>query len=363
MAKDTAKEKKPKAKKGKASVIETPEISPLQAEFNRMSGTDRAAVIMLLLGEQQAADVIRFMSPREVNAVGTAMVGVADLSQDLVNLVLDDFVSTIKTQTNLGLGTPGYVENVFRRALGDEKAATVLGKIMPPASSKGLEILQWMDAKSIGEMVSKEHPQVIAIILSVLEHDIAAQVLGYIPDTKRAEIIQRVASLDTVQPSAMAELEGIMAEQFTNSSSAKAASLGGVETAAQIMNFANVAIESSVMLGVSNLDQGLASLIQDKMLTFENMAEIDNRGMQTLLRSIEQDMLMSALRGADEVTKDKFLSNMSERARDLLVDDMEAKGPIRVSEVEAAQKGIMQIARKLSDDGEIMLAGAGEAFV
>jgi flagellar motor switch protein FliG len=328
-----------------------------------MSGTDRSAVIMLLLGEQQAADVIRFMSPREVNAVGTAMVGVADLSQDLVNLVLDDFVSTIKTQTNLGLGTPGYVENVFRRALGDEKAATVLGKIMPPASSKGLEILQWMDAKSIGEMVSKEHPQIIAIILSVLEHDIAAQVLGYIPDTKRAEIIQRVASLDTVQPSAMAELEGIMAEQFTNSSSAKAASLGGIETAAQIMNFANVAIESSVMSGVNDLDQELASLIQDKMLTFENMAEIDNRGMQTLLRSVEQDMLMSALRGADEATKDKFLSNMSERARDLLVDDMEAKGPIRVSEVEAAQKGIMQIARKLSDDGEIMLAGAGEAFV
>jgi len=363
MAKDTAKEKKPKVKKGKAIVDETPEISPLQAEFNRMSGTDRSAVIMLLLGEQQAADVIRFMSPREVNAVGTAMVGVADLSQDLVNLVLDDFVSTIKTQTNLGLGTPGYVENVFRRALGDEKAATVLGKIMPPASSKGLEILQWMDAKSIGEMVSKEHPQVIAIILSVLEHDIAAQVLDYIPDTKRAEIIQRVASLDTVQPSAMAELEGIMAEQFTNSSSAKAASLGGIETAAQIMNFANVAIESSVMSGVSDLDQELASLIQDKMLTFENMAEIDNRGMQTLLRSIEQDMLMSALRGADEATKDKFLSNMSERARDLLVDDMEAKGPIRVSEVEAAQKGIMQIARKLSDDGEIMLAGAGEAFV
>ena len=234
---------------------------------------------------------------------------------------------------------------------------------MPPASSKGLEILHWMDAKSIGEMINKEHPQVIAIILSVLEHDVAAQVLAYVPEGKRAEIIQRVASLDTVQPSAMEELEGIMAEQFTSNSSAKAASLGGIDTAAQIMNFANVDIESSIMSGVTDLDQELATLIQDKMLTFENMAEIDNRSMQTLLRSIEQDMLMSALRGADETTKDKFLSNMSERARDLLVDDMEAKGPIRVSEVEAAQKGIMQIARKLSDDGEIMLAGAGEAFV
>ena len=369
MAKDTEKDgkkttdKKQKGKKGKNVAEVNAEISPLQLEFNAMSGTERAAVIMLLLGEQQAADVIRFMAPREVSALGTAMVGVADLSQDLVNLVLDDFVATIKTQTNLGLGTPGYVENVLKRALGDEKASTVLGKIMPPASTKGLEILQWMDAKSIGEMISDEHPQVIAIILSVLEHDIAAQVLEFISENKRAEIIQRVATLDSVQPSAMQELEGIMAEQFTSNTSAKASSLGGVQTAAQIMNFAKVDIASSVMSGVSALNQELAAFIQDKMLTFENMAEVDNRSIQTLLRSVEQDMLMSALRGADERTKDKFLSNMSERARDLLVDDMEAKGPIRVSEVEAAQKGIMQIARKLSDDGEIMLAGAGEAFV
>ena len=312
MAKDAENEektKKDKKKKGKNAPEPKPEISPLQQEFSAMSGTERAAVIMLLLGEQQAADVIRFMAPREVSALGTAMVGAADLSQDLVNLVLDDFVATIKTQTNLGLGTPGYVENVLKRALGDEKAATVLGKIMPPASSKGLEILQWMDAKSIGEMINDEHPQVIAIILSVLEHDIAAQVLEFIPELKRAEVIQRVATLDAVQPSAMQELEGIMAEQFTSNTSAKAASLGGVQTAAKIMNFAKVDIESSVMSGISALDQGLTTLIQDNMLTFENMAEVDNRSIQTLLRSIEQDMLMSALRGADERTKDKFLSN------------------------------------------------------
>ena len=206
MAKDTEKDgkkttdKKQKGKKGKNVAEVNAEISPLQLEFNAMSGTERAAVIMLLLGEQQAADVIRFMAPREVSALGTAMVGVAELSQDLVNLVLDDFVATIKTQTNLGLGTPGYVENVLKRALGDEKASTVLGKIMPPASTKGLEILQWMDAKSIGEMISDEHPQVIAIILSVLEHDIAAQVLEFVSENKRAEIIQRVATLDSVQP-------------------------------------------------------------------------------------------------------------------------------------------------------------------
>ena len=360
MAKNEEKEQK---KKGKNVAEEKPVINPLQAQFNVMSGTEKAAVIMLLLGEQQAADVIRFMAPREVNALGSAMVSVADLSQDLVNLVLDDFVSTLKTQTNLGLGTPNYVQNVFKRALGDEKAATVLGKIMPPASSKGLEILQWMDAKSIGEMINEEHPQVIAIILSVLEHDIAAEVLEYVSEAKRSEIIKRVASLDSVQPSAMAELEGIMAKQFTNNTSSKASSIGGVETAAKIMNFAKVDVESGVMSGVTKMDKELATQIQDRMLTFENMADIDNRSMQRLLRDVENDLLLSGLRGADEATKDKFLSNMSERARDLLLDDMEAKGPIRVSEVEAAQKAIMQIARKLSDDGEIMLAGAGEAFV
>ena len=360
MAKNEEKEQK---KKGKNAAEEKPVISPLQAQFNVMSGTEKAAVIMLLLGEQQAADVIRFMAPREVNALGSAMVSVADLSQDLVNLVLDDFVSTLKTQTNLGLGTPNYVQNVFKRALGDEKAATVLGKIMPPASSKGLEILQWMDAKSIGEMINEEHPQVIAIILSVLEHDIAAEVLEYVSEAKRSEIIKRVASLDSVQPSAMAELEGIMAKQFTNNTSSKASRIGGIETAAKIMNFAKVDVESGVMSGVTKMDKELATQIQDRMLTFENMADIDNRSMQRLLRDVENDLLLSGLRGADEATKDKFLSNMSERARDLLLDDMEAKGPIRVSEVEAAQKAIMQIARKLSDDGEIMLAGAGEAFV
>ena len=365
MAKEAEEEKpkKAKGKKGKNAVEEKPEISPLQAQFNMMSGTEKAAVIMLLLGEQQAADVIRFMAPREVNALGSSMVSVADLSQDLVNMVLDDFVSTLKTQTNLGLGTPDYVQNVFKRALGDEKAATVLGKIMPPASSKGLEILQWMDAKSIGEMVSDEHPQVIAIILSVLEHDVAAEVLEHVSESKRSEIIKRVASLDSVQPSAMAELEGIMAKQFSNNTTSRASNLGGIETAAKIMNFAKVDVESGVMSGVTKMDKDLASQIQDRMTTFDNMADIDNRSMQTLLRSIENDLLMSALRGADEAIKDKFLSNMSERARDLLLDDMEAKGPIRVSEVEAAQKAIMQIARKLSDDGEIMLAGAGEAFV
>jgi len=335
----------------------------LQAELDTMTSTERAAVIMLLLGEQQAADIIRYLSPREVQALGGAMVGVADLSQEAVNLVLDEFVATIKNQTNLGLGTTDYVENVLRRALGEDKAATVLGRIMPGSSSKGLEILRWMDARSIGEMIRDEHPQVVAIILSVLEYDVAADVLNFLPSENRPEIIQRVASLETVQPSAMEELEGIMKQQFSTSSSAKSSSFGGVKTAAKIMNFTKVDLESSIMQGVINLDEALAMRIQDNMFTFDNLTAVDNRSIQVLMRSVEPDMLMTALKGADDMVRDKFLDNMSQRAKIMFLDDMEAKGPIRITDVEDAQKAVMRIARKLSDSGDLVLAGRGDDFV
>jgi len=340
-----------------------PMSDALRDEMSRMTSTDRSAVIMLLLGEQQAADIIRYLNPREVQALGSAMIGVADLSQEAVNIVLDDFVVTIKQQTSLGLGTGDYVEKVLNRALGEDKAATVLGRIMPGQSSKGLEILRWMDARSIGDMIGEEHPQVVAIILSVLEYDVAADVLNFLPAENRAEIMQRVASLETVQPSAMDELEGIMKQQFSSSSSAKSSSFGGVSTAAKIMNFTKVNLETAIMNGVSSLDEELALKIQDSMFTFENLGGVDNRAIQVLMRNVESDLLMTALKGAGEEVRDKFLDNMSQRARVMFLDDMEAKGPIRITDVEEAQKTIMRLARVLSDKGELVLAGRGDDFV
>ena len=318
---------------------------------------------MLLLGEEQAADIIRFLNPKEVQALGMAMVQVAELSQEAVNAVLDEFVATIKKQTSLGLGTGDYVEKVLNRALGADKAATVLGRIMPGSSSKGLEILRWMDARSIADMIREEHPQVAAIILSVLEYDVAADVLNYLPAENRPEIMQRVASLETVQPSAMDELEGIMKQQFSSSSSAKSSSFGGVSTAAKIMNFIKVDLETAIMSGVAGLDEELAMKIQDNMFTFDNLAGVDNRAIQVLMRNIESDMLMTALKGADEEVRTKFLDNMSQRARIMFLDDMESKGPIRITDVEEAQKTIMRLARVLSDAGELVLAGRGDDFV
>ena len=335
----------------------------LDSEFISMTSTEQAAIIVLLLGEQQASDIIKYLNPREVQALGSAMMSVADIPQESVNAVLDDFVQTIKKQTNLGLGTNEYVETVFKRALGEDKASTVLGRILPGASSKGLEILRWMDPRAITDMISGEHPQVIAIILSVLEYDIAADVLNFLPAEKRAEILQRVANLESVQPSAMEELERIMKQQFSNNSSAKSSSFGGVKTAAKIMNFVKVDLESKIMGDLSAIDEDIMLKIQDSMFTFDNLSMVDNKAIQVLMRNVDQDMLMVALKGAGEEVKEKFFDNMSQRARAMFVDDMESKGPMRISDVEDAQKTIMRRARKLSDAGELVLAGRGDDFV
>ena len=332
-------------------------------EIALLTSIEKAAVILLLLGEEQAANIIAFLSPREVQAIGSSMVAVADLSQETVDFVLDEFIMTIRGQTSLGLGTMEYVASVFNKALGEEKAATVLGRIMPGgASSKGLDLLQWMDARSIGEMIVGEHPQVIAIVMSVLEYDVAADVLNYLPDKVRPEIVKRVANLETIHPTAMAQLEEIMQAQFSTTS-AKASSFGGVKTAAKIMNFTKIDLEAQIMGGLETYDEDLALAIQDNMFTFDNLSGLDNKSIQTLMRSLDNDLLMTAMKGADENVKEKFLDNMSQRAKVMFVDEMEAKGPIRITDVEEAQKQILRQARQMSDAGEIVLAGRGDDFV
>ncbi len=329
----------------------------LRIEMSNISGAQRAAVLMLLLGEQQASEIIKFLNPQEVQALGGAMVAVSDVSQEAVNEILDDFVATIKKQSSLGLGTTDYVEKVFKRALGDDKAASVLGRILPGQSTKGLEILQWMDARSIADMIKTEHPQVTAIILSVLDHQVAADVLNFLPEDTRPEIIQRVASLETVQPSAMQELESIMKLQFSTNTSSKSSSFGGIKAAAQIMNSTKTALEASIMKGLEKIDADLMLRIQDNMFTFENLSAVDNKGIQVLMRAVDNNQLMIAMKGASEEVKARFFDNMSERARGMFKDEMDAKGLMRLSDVEEAQKQIMRSARKLSDSGELVLGG------
>jgi flagellar motor switch protein FliG len=273
---------------------------------------------------------------------------------------LDEFLAEIKRQTNLGLGTSDYVDKVFRRALGDDKAASVLGRINPGHGSKGLEILTWMDARSIADMIQAEHPQVVAIILSVLENAVAAEVLNFLPADSRAEIMQRVASLEQVQPSAMEELEAIMKKQFSTNSSSKSSSLGGIKQAANILNLTKTALEASVMGGLRDLDPDLMQKIQDNMFTFENLVSVDNKGISKIMSNVDPDLLMKALKGSSEAVKEKFLGSMSERARGMFRDDMEALPPMRLSDVEEAQKLVMRSARKLADAGDLVLGGGAD---
>jgi flagellar motor switch protein FliG len=335
----------------------------LKRELAELTNTQRAAVLMLLLGEDLASNIISYLDPKEVQELGAAMVSVADMSQEAVNAVLDQFVDMLKKQTSLSLGTTDYVETVLKRALGPDKASSVLSRIMPNRASRGLEILQWMDARGIAEMIRGEHPQVTAIILSVLESEVAADVLAFLPEEVRPEVVQRVASLDTVQPSAMEELETIMKAQFSNNASSSSSSFGGVKAAAKIMNFTKVELESTIMQGVGQIDEELALRIQDNMFSFDNLAGVDNRGIQALMRAVEPDMLMVALKGATDDVKNKFLDNMSSRARGMFIDDMESKGPLRMTEVEDAQKKVMRKARTLSEKGELILASGGADFV
>ncbi len=341
------------------------DISPeLALEMESLNTTERAALLTLLLGEQQASEIVGYLSPREVQALGVAMVGIHDVSQEAVDLVLDEFIGELKKQTNLGLGSPDYIEGVLNRALGPERASSVLSRILPSSSSKGLEILSWMTPRAICDMISHEHPQVIAIILSVLEDETAADVLTFLPEGIRPQVIRRVALLDTVQPNAMAELEAVMAQQFAQSTSTSSAALGGVKAAANIMNKTKLEIETTVMANINGEDEDLAMLIQDNMFTFEGLAGLDNRSVQILMRSLEQEQMLYALKGATEPVKEKFMANMSQRAGAMFLDELEMMGMVRVTDSDEAQRDIVRQARKLQDAGEIILASAdGGGFV
>ena len=331
-------------------------------EVASLSNTQRAAVMLMLLGEDEAASVIRHLAPKEVQHLSAAMISVADLSQEAVSSVLDGFIATIKKQTNIGGGID-YLETVLKSAIGEDKASSVLSRIMPASANRGLEILQWMDARSISEMISSEHPQIIAIVLSFLDYDVAADVLRFLPDTVRAEVISRIATLETIQPTAMQELEVIMRKQFSSNSSLKSSTIGGVKAAARIMNYVKSEVEQGLMARLNAQNPELAQRIQDNMIAFENLAGCDNRSIQALMRAVPAELLMQSLKGADDILKDKFLSNMSARAREMFVDEMDGKGPMRLSDVEEARKQMLRTARKLSDAGEMMLSGRGADYV
>ncbi len=330
----------------------------------KLSGTERAAVLLMSLGDDMAADVLKLMGPKEVQKIGGAMANMTNITKQEVTTVLDEFVQVVDDQTALGIDSEDRVKKMLTRALGEEKAGGLIDRILLGRSSKGLEALKWMDSRSVAEVIRLEHPQIIAIVLAYLDSDHAAEVLGQMPDRLRPDILMRIASLDGIPPQALHELDGIMEKQFSGNNNVKSSSVGGVKCAANILNFMDSSNESEVMENIQEVDAELGDKIQDLMFVFDNLSEIDDRGIQALLREVSSESLILAMKGADEELKEKIFKNMSKRASEMLRDDLEAKGPVRLSEVETAQKEILTIARRLADSGEIVLGGAGqEQFV
>ena len=327
--------------------------------FERLTGTQKSAILMMLIGEEEAAEILKNLSPREVQHLGTAMYSVQGLGQDLVNQVLDEFLTIIKEQTSLGLGAGNYIRNVLTKALGDDKAQSVLTRITPTSQERPIEILDWMDARSIAELVVDEHPQIIALVMSYLDAGLASDVLLSLPDELQPDVVYRVATLETVQPEALRELEDVMQRKFKSNATLRASQVGGVKAAAQIMNFTKQDTEALIMEVIGEEDRNLMQAIQESMFVFDNLLDSDDKSIQTLLRNVETEDLVLSLKGADEPLRDKLLSCMSSRAAANLQDEMEALGPVRLTEVQDAQKRIINIARTMSDEGTIVLAGRG----
>jgi flagellar motor switch protein FliG len=333
-----------------------------EKEVNR-NGTERAAILLLTLGEQEAAQILKHMSAKEVQRVGLAMAKVKNVSRVEVEKVVSEFTTNVEAQTSVGVGADEFLRKALVNALGEDKASAIIDRISIGRSTKGLEALKWLDARAVCELVRMEHPQMIAIVLAYLEPDHAAEVLQLLPGGVRSDVVVRIASLDGVQPSALTELDDIIEKQFSGNSAAKTSVLGGPKAAANIMNALEPSHESAVMEQIKKSDEALGQLIEDLVFVFDDLGGIDDRSMQELLRQVPGDQLLLALKGADESLKDKIFKNMSQRAAEMLKDDLEAKGPVRVADVEAAQKTILQMARKLAAAGTIALGGKGEEFV
>ncbi|MDO5611084.1 MAG: flagellar motor switch protein FliG [Pseudomonadota bacterium] len=329
-----------------------------------MTGMQRAAVVLLSMGESSAAEVLKHLNPRDVQKLGMAMTTITGMQRADQDAVMGEFINALDNTAGIGGGAEDYVRNVLTQALGEERAGSLIDRILLGRNTSGLDTLKWMDPKAIAELIHNEHPQIIAIVLAHLDHDQAAETLKLLPDDLRADIVLRLATLDGIPPHALNELNDVMMRQFSGSQGMKSSSIGGLKMAAGILNFMDSGQDETILVSIDDMDQELSGRLRELMFVFEDLVELDDRSMQTLMREIPGDKLPVALRGCDDNLRDRFLNNMSQRAREVLLEDMEARGPVRLSEVESAQKEILAAVRRLQEAGDIQLGGGkSEAFV
>ncbi len=315
---------------------------------------------MLALGADEAAEVMKYLGPREVQKLRAAMSTMKAIQSEELVAVLSEFRAETEKNTSLGLDSDDYIRDVLTKALGDDKAASLLNRILGARDASGIESLKWMDGQSVADLVRNEHPQIIATILVHLERDQACEVLERFTERLRNDVVLRIATLDGVQPAALRELNEVLTKLLTGNENLKKKPMGGVRAAAEILNFFSGENEISVMANLKSYDNDMAQKIMDEMFVFDNIMDIEDRGIQLLLREVQSESLIIALKGATPELREKFFKNMSQRAGEMMREDLESKGPVRLSEVETNQKEILQIIRRLADEGQLTLGGKAE---
>ena len=327
-------------------------------------GVSKCAVFLMSLGESEAAEVLKQLSPKEVQKISTAMASMKPLTKEQISTVFDEFHQLAGERTSVGSNSSDYIKKMLNQALGDDKAAGLIERILHGGDTSGIESLKWMDAISIAELISNEHPQIIATILAHLEPDQCAGVLNALTERTRNDVILRIATLDGVQPLALRELNDVLTKLLMGSATTKKRIKGGTKATAEILNYVGGATEASVIEAMRAYDPELAQKILDEMFVFDNIMDIDDRGIQLILREIQSESLIVALKGASPELREKIFKNMSQRAAEMMREDLDAKGPVRVSDVEAEQKEIIKVIRRMADEGQIALGGKGDdAFV
>lgn len=335
----------------------------MNAPVRIQSGVERAAVLMMLVGEEEAAAILQKLEPEEVQQLGKAMFSVADVSEDEVAVVLDDFVEKARERTTVGFDPRPHIETVMNRALGADKAESVLAKITPVETACQIELLDWMDAAEIVSLIKDEHPQIAAVLLANLDPSIAAQVLEGLPEASQPQILHRIAKLGPITPEAIDTLKSMLSRRSTGRTSGTGVQLGGAKDAAKILSSGRKATETRVMPKLAKIDRDIARQIEDQLFVFDNLLEMDDKNLGVLIRNVDSDLLVRALKGVDENARGRFLGCMSARAADGIRDEMEARGPMKLAEVLDAQKGVITIARQLAKDGTIMMGGGDDDYV
>ena len=328
------------------------------------TGLENAAILLMSLGEEDAAEVLKHLTPKEVQGVGETIARMKSIPRERVENVLEMF-STVAGDNVTPVGnTDAYVRSVLKKALGEDKANILLDRILQSNEVEGIDNLRWMDTAAVADLMRDESPQIVAAILVHLDSSQASAVLRLLPERHRNEVMVRIATLDGIQPAALKDLNEIMGKLLSNADRVKKAGLGGVKAAAEMLNKMGAGAETSVLDFIREMDNDLAQQIMDNMFSFDDLVNVDDKGIQALLKEVQTESLVIALKGAPVELRDKVLRNMSTRAAETLKEELDSRGPVRVSEVEAEQKEMLKTVRRMVDEGTIVMGGGGDdAFV